>query len=116
VGGGGRVVFVAGIVCCYALGTMLLQAGFQRGNPLTTAGIATLFTNALPIVAGETIFAEPRPQGWLGIVRVVSFGIVTAGAVALSRHQHGAAGTVPSVEDRADAPVAATQALRPARR
>jgi hypothetical protein len=86
---------VAALVVCYALGTMVLQAGFQRGNPLTTAGIATLFTNALPIVAGETIFAEPRPQGWLGLVRAVSFGLVVAGAVALSRHQHGAAGAVP---------------------
>lgn len=74
-----------------AHGEVVLQAGFQCGNPLTTAGIATLFTNALPIVAGETIFAEPRPQGWLGIVRVVSFGLVVASAVALSRHQHGAA-------------------------
>jgi hypothetical protein len=95
VGGGGRLAFVAALVVCYALGTMVLQAGFQRGNPLTTAGIATLFTNALPIVAGETIFAEPRPQGWLGVVRAVSFGLVVAGAVALSRHQHGAAGAVP---------------------
>jgi hypothetical protein len=116
VGGGGRVVFVAGLVCCYALGTMVLQAGFQRGNPLTTAGIATLFTNALPIVAGETIFAEPRPQGWLGIVRVVSFGVVIAGAVALSRHQHGAAGATPGGGESQDAPVAASHALRPARR
>jgi hypothetical protein len=91
VGGGGRLVFVVALIGCYALGTMLLQAGFQRGNPLTTAGIATLFTNALPIVAGETIFAEPRPSGWLGVVRVLSFGLVVAGAVALSRHQHGAA-------------------------
>jgi hypothetical protein len=96
VGGGGRLAFVAGLVLCYGLGTMVLQAGFQRGNPLTTAGIATLFTNALPIVAGETIFAEPRPQGWLGVVRVVSFGLVVAGAVALSRHQHGAAAAVPA--------------------
>lgn len=94
VGGGGRLAFVAALIGCYALGTMLLQAGFQRGNPLTTAGIATLFTNALPIVAGETIFSEPRPAGWLGVVRVVSFGVVVAGAVALSRHQHGAAGVV----------------------
>jgi len=116
VGGGGRVAFVAGLVGCYALGTMVLQAGFQRGNPLTTAGIATLFTNALPIVAGETIFAEPRPQGWLGVVRIVSFGLVIAGAVGLSRHQHGAAGAVPgAVEDGADASVAAPHALRPAR-
>jgi len=91
VGGGGRLAFVVALIGCYALGTMLLQAGFQRGNPLTTAGIATLFTNALPIVAGETIFAEPRPTGWLGVVRVLSFGLVVAGAVALSRHQHGAA-------------------------
>jgi hypothetical protein len=91
VGGGGRLVFVVSLIGCYALGTMLLQAGFQRGNPLTTAGIATLFTNALPIVAGETIFAEPRPTGWLGVVRVLSFGLVVAGAVALSRHQHGGA-------------------------
>jgi len=91
VGGGGRLAFVVALIGCYALGTMLLQAGFQRGNPLTTAGIATLFTNALPIVAGETIFAEPRPSGWLGVVRVLSFGLVVAGAVALSRHQHGAA-------------------------
>jgi len=91
VGGGGRLAFVVALIGCYALGTMLLQAGFQRGNPLTTAGIATLFTNALPIVAGETIFAEPRPTGWLGVVRVLCFGLVVAGAVALSRHQHGAA-------------------------
>jgi hypothetical protein len=95
VGGGGRLALVVALVGCYGLGTMLLQAGFQRGNPLTTAGIATLFTNALPIVAGETIFAEPRPAGWLGIVRLLSFGVVVAGAVALSRHQHGAAAAVP---------------------
>jgi hypothetical protein len=91
VGGGGRLVFVVSLIGCYALGTMLLQAGFQRGNPLTTAGIATLFTNALPIVAGETIFAEPRSTGWLGAVRLLSFGLVVGGAVALSRHQHGGA-------------------------
>jgi hypothetical protein len=115
VGGGARLAFVVGLVLCYALGTMVLQAGFQRGNPLTTAGIATLFTNALPIVAGETIFAEPRPEGWLGVVRVVSFGLVVAGAVALSRHQHGAAGALPpETDDAADAHPAAPARLGPA--
>jgi hypothetical protein len=94
VGGGARLAFVAALIFCYALGSLLLQSGFQHGNPLVTAGIATLFTNALPIVAGETIFDEPRPAGWLGVVRVVSFGLVVAGAVTLSRHQHGAAATV----------------------
>jgi hypothetical protein len=108
VGGGGRLAFVVALIGCYALGTMLLQTGFQHGNPLTTAGIATLFTNALPIVAGETIFAEPRPAGWLGILRVLSFGLVVAGAVALSRHQHGAAAAVPDEATRE--PVAAGSA------
>jgi hypothetical protein len=112
VGGGGRLAFVAGLIGCYAFGTMLLQTGFQHGNPLTTAGIATLFTNALPIVAGETIFAEPRPAGWLGVVRVLSFGLVVAGAVALSRHQHGAAAAAPDAELRRR--VEAGSARRPA--
>jgi hypothetical protein len=114
VGGGGRLAFVVALIGCYALGTMLLQAGFQRGNPLTTAGIATLFTNALPIIAGETIFGEPRPGGWLGVVRVVSFGLVVAGAVALSRHQHGGAGAIPEPTSRP--PVAPGRAPRPAQR
>lgn len=114
VGGGARLAFVAALIGCYALGTMLLQAGFQRGSPLTTAGIATLFTNALPIVAGETIFAEPRPTGWLGVLRVLSFGIVVAGAVALSRHQHGAAAVVPTAGPRG--PDSAGTTPRPAQR
>lgn len=66
VGGGDRVAFVAGLVGCYALGTMVLQAGFQRGNPLTTAGIATLFTNALPIVAGGD---DLRGAATIGVAR-----------------------------------------------
>jgi hypothetical protein len=100
VGGGARLAFAAALIGCYALGTMLLQTGFQHGNPLTTAGIATLFTNALPIVAGETIFAEPRPEGWLGVLRIVSFALVVVGAVALSRHQHGGAAAVPERDAR----------------
>jgi hypothetical protein len=116
VGGGGRVAFAAGLVGCYALGTMVLQAGFQHGNALTTAGIATLLTNALPIVAGETIFAEPRAQGWLGVVRLLSFSLVVAGAVALSRHQQGAAGAARAIVDDSADKVSTARGLRPARR
>jgi hypothetical protein len=57
----------------------------RPGHALTTAGIATLFTNALPIVAGMTIFDEPLPDGWLGAVRIASFAAVVVGAVALAR-------------------------------
>lgn len=84
-GDGGHLSFIALLVVCYALGTAVLQAGFQRGSALMTAGIATLVTNALPIAAGMTIFHEPLPGGWLGAVRVAAFAAVVAGAVTLAR-------------------------------
>jgi hypothetical protein len=87
--GGFHVAFVASLILAYAFGTMMLQAGFQRANPLVTAGIATLLTNALPIVAGMTIFHEPMPSGMLGVLRVAAFALVVTGAVALARHQRG---------------------------
>jgi hypothetical protein len=90
--GGGHAVFVAALVACYTLGTGVLQAGFQRGSPLATAGIATLLTNALPIAAGMTIFGEPLPAGWLGGVRIAAFAAVVAGAVFLGERKHGQKG------------------------
>jgi hypothetical protein len=95
VAGGDHLSFVVALIACYALGTAVLQAGFQRANALVTAGIATLFTNALPIVAGMTIFDEPLPGGLLGAARIAAFTLVVIGAVALARHQKGAAAAVP---------------------
>lgn len=89
VAGGVRLVFVAGLIACYGLGTAVLQRGFQRGSALVTAGTATLFTNALPIAAGMTIFDEPLPSGALGALRVAAFALVVLGAVALARHGRG---------------------------
>jgi hypothetical protein len=109
--GGGHVVFVAALVACYALGTGVLQAGFQRGSALATAGIATLFTNALPIAAGMTVFGEPLPDGWLGGVRIAAFAAVVVGAVFLGERKHGQKGELPAAEraeadlQRARAPV-----------
>jgi hypothetical protein len=91
VSGGSSVGFVAGLIVCYALGTAVLQAGFQRGRALTTAGLATIFTNALPIIAGMTIFEEPLPGGWQGAARIAAFAAVVAGAGFLARAgEHGA--------------------------
>jgi drug/metabolite transporter (DMT)-like permease len=89
VNGGRHVAFVAALIACYALGTLVLQAGFQRAKPLVTAGLATLMTNAVPIAAGMTIFHEPLPSGMLGALRVAAFALVVAGAVALARRQRG---------------------------
>ena len=87
--GGEHVYFIPALVGCYGLGSVVLQAGFQHGNALVTAGIATLFTNALPIVAGMTIFHEPLPSGALGAVRICAFALVIVGAALLARQQRG---------------------------
>lgn len=107
--GGGHVVFVVSLIACYAFGTLVLQAGFQRAGALTTAGIATLFTNALPIAAGMTIFNESLPEGWLGGVRIAAFAAVVLGAVFLAERQRGQRGDLDDAAARAeDAPQLAT--------
>jgi hypothetical protein len=93
VGGGVRALFILPVLACHGLAFVALQLGFQRGGALATAGVATLFTNALPIVAGIALYREPLPGGALGALRVLAFAAVIAGAAVLAR---------------GDAPVAAT--------
>ncbi len=62
-----------------------MQLAFQRGGRLATAGLAVLWTNALPIVAGTVVFGESLPGGFGGAARVAAFALVLVGAVALSR-------------------------------
>ena len=69
----------------HGLGFVFLQLGFQRGGALTTAGVATLFTNAVPIAAGMVLFGDGVPSGALGVARVLSFAAVVAGAALLTR-------------------------------
>jgi hypothetical protein len=85
-GGAANVAFLACLITFYAAGTVVLQAGFQRGGALTTVGLATLLTNALPIAAGMLVFHEPFPGGWVGAVRIVAFAGVIGGAFLLSSH------------------------------
>jgi drug/metabolite transporter (DMT)-like permease len=83
----GRLENVAFLVCLivfYSAGTAVLQAAFQRGGALTTAGLSTLLTNALPIAAGMVLFHEPLPSGVIGAVRIAAFAAVVAGAVLLA--------------------------------
>src|SRR5436305_1075542 len=48
VAGGGRLAFVPVVLAAHGLGFVALQLGFQRGGALATAGVATLFTTAVP--------------------------------------------------------------------
>jgi hypothetical protein len=82
--GGVRTAFIVTLILGYALGTALLQLGYQAGGALTVAGLATLLTNALPIAAGTIVLEEPVPSGAFGVMRVLAFGTVTAGAFLLA--------------------------------
>jgi drug/metabolite transporter (DMT)-like permease len=83
--GGAWVVAFAPLLVVYALGTGLLQQAFQAGGALTTAGLATLATNAIPIVSGFVLFAERVPAGWRGIVQMLGFASLIGSAVLLAR-------------------------------
>jgi hypothetical protein len=84
-GGGIRFLFVPALLACHGCAFVALQLAFQRGRALATAGVATLFTNALPIVAGLTLLHEHLPGGPLGVLRLVAFAAVVLGAASLAR-------------------------------
>jgi hypothetical protein len=87
VAGGGRLAFVPALLACHGLAFVALQLGFQRGGALATAGMATLWTNALPIAAGSILFGESLPGGARGVARVAAFACVVVGAAALARRE-----------------------------
>jgi hypothetical protein len=95
VAGGTAFAFVAAVLACHGLAFVALQLGFQRGGPFATIGVATLLTNALPILAGTTLFREGLPSGGLGVVRVLAFLAVVAGAAGLARAEGGPDATGP---------------------
>jgi hypothetical protein len=108
VSGGNHLLLGPAMIGFYAAGTLVLQSGFQRGRALTTAGIATLATNAIPIVAAMTLFREPLPGGIFGVLRVAAFACVVIGAVWLAPKRPDApadeppAASLPDERDVAD--------------
>lgn len=83
--GGVWLLALVPLVGCYALGTSLLQGGFQHGDALTPAGLATLATNAIPIVAGFVVFGERLPHGAKGGLQLAAFASLVAGGALLAR-------------------------------
>lgn len=85
-GGIWLVAFVP-LLLVYALGTALLQQAFQSGGALPTAGLATLATNAVPIVSGFVLFDEKVPGKASGVLQMLAFGTLIASAILLARRQ-----------------------------
>ncbi len=102
--GGARFAFVATVILGYTVGTSLLQIGYQRGSALTVAGLATMLTNALPILAGTVVLKEPVPSGALGVARVLAYVAVVAGAFLLATPEGAGEPAANGVEASASAP------------
>ena len=85
--GGIWLLALLALVPCYALGTSLLQGGFQHGDALTPAGLATLATNALPIAAGFVVFGEQLPDATKGTLQLAAFASLVAGGVLLAHRR-----------------------------
>ncbi len=83
--GGIWLVALAPLLVVYAFGTGLLQQAFQAGGALTTAGLATLATNAVPIASGFVLFSERVPLGARGILQMLGFAALIGSAVLLAR-------------------------------
>ncbi len=82
---GGDVILIAAVLGAHGAAFASLQLAFQRGGALVTAGLNTLATNALPIVAGLALFHERVPGGAAGAARLAAFVLVVAGAGLLAR-------------------------------
>ena len=90
------LLFAALVLACHGLAFVCLQLSFQRGSALATAGVATLITNAAPILAGLTVFAERMPGGPAGIARALGFAAAVLGAALLTATgRAGGTGSVP---------------------
>ncbi len=85
------LLFAVLIPASHGLAFAALQISFQRGSVMATAGVSSLLTNVLPILAGLTIFAEHMPGGAAGIIRGIGFGGAVLGAALLAGHQGRAA-------------------------
>ena len=73
------------LLATYGLGTSVLQFAFQHGNALTGAGLATLATNAVPIIAGFVLFDERLPGRADTGIQFLAFALLVGGAVLLAR-------------------------------
>lgn len=75
------------LILAYGVGTSVLQTAYQRGDALTAAGMATMVTNAIPIVAGFVLFGERLPSGGLAALQILAIACLVLSAVALGHQQ-----------------------------
>jgi len=81
--GGLWLTAIVPLIIGYGIGTSVLQSAYQRGDALTAAGLATMVTNAVPIVAGFVLFGEKLPGGARAAAQIAAIACLVMSAVAL---------------------------------
>ena len=110
--GGPWLLALVPLIIAYGTGTSVLQSAYQRGDALTAAGMATMVTNAIPIMAGFVLFGERLPSGGRAVLQIAAFACLVVSAVALGHQERPqaatpagparpAAGKPPSADQRA---------------
>jgi len=97
------VVFALLLPACHGFAFVAIQLAFQRGTAMATAGVSTLLTNLLPILAGIAVFAEHLPGGPAGVLRGIGFAAAVAGGALLSRPGRTERPPAPARPETADA-------------
>jgi hypothetical protein len=108
VGGTSPVAMFASLLpVCHGLAFICIQAAFQRGSILATAGVSSLLTNVLPIVAGVIVFQEHLLDGGAGILRGLGFAGAAVGAALLAGRDQRAASSTTTQSATANEPAPA---------
>lgn len=80
----GAPILTPVFLTCAALGFVTLQLSYQRASLLASAGLSSLLTNSIPIVAGVILFNESPPHGPDTWLRVIGFAAIVLGAFGFS--------------------------------
>jgi len=92
-------LFAVLLPLCHGLAFVSLQLAFQRGSALATAGVSSLLTNLLPVVAGILVFQEYLPAGLPSVLRALGFAGAVLGAALLAGTEHRAASGASGADD-----------------
>lgn len=83
---GSSLLFVPAFLLCHLVGFVATQLAYQRGSLLETAGVSSLLTNAIPIVAGFAIYGEFPLRGSGRVIELVGLVLAVVGGALLARH------------------------------
>lgn len=82
---GSGLLLIPVFLFCHLIGFVATQLSYQRGSLLETAGVSSLLTNAIPILAGLVVFGEFPRHGTGAAIEVIGLGCALVGGTLLAR-------------------------------